>query len=565
MSFVGMLWWLVICVLIACNTYGLQRNDVVPLNLQFFRFSTNNIDNYVTTRPFTQFSEHGSFASSYSFVRREGYILKSKQEGTIPVYTYYHSERKDHVLANNSFSEKGYEKMYLVGYIFINRHDNSRTPLYQYYNPMFHDYFAFATSLGRNDAETRKYKFSSILGYVLVAEPPSDYVTVTQDMNGVWWVAQQGNHFMTVGVNHVNNGGMDDGVGGRESAECQKQYLNCGDTLSYAPALGYSPYYNSTMARYGGEKEWASNTQQRLLQWNFNTISGWSATVMERQPGLLYCHLLDIGTTWLSHGSMGDVFSQEMHDQMYNIAAKQVAPRANDTNLIGWQLDNEFNLNQDFLSEYLLMNMTAAGRYRAIQFLENEYKTIEALNTAWNINCTSFDDVSNHLHDKGLNITRYNLDKDEFTFIFTTQYFNLSSSAIRHYDANHMILGIRLSSQNPQAIRAMIPYVDWVDQHMYSDLPDINALEEIHQATGKPVIVGEFSFTAVDSNLPNTRGARSNHAAATQNDRAVLFTKFVTELAKAKFVVGYHWWQWADEPATGRWPDGENSNCWLTL
>lgn len=29
------------------------------------------------------------------------------------------------------------------------------------------------------------------------------------------------------------------------------------------------------------------------------------------------------------------------------------------------------------------------------------------------------------------------------------------------------------------------------------------------------------------------------------------------------WAVGFHWWQWADEPKGGRWPDGENSNYGL--
>ena len=482
--------------------------------------------------------------------------------GTVPVYVFYHPQLNDHVLANSSFAENGYQKLYLVGYLFVQQ-SNHTTPLYQYYSHKFNDHFACATSVGVKDATAAGYDCLGIIGYVLISEPISKFVTLTQDMNGIWWLAQGENRFMTVGVNHVNNGGMDDGVGGRESVECQKQYLNCGDTLSFAQALGYSPYYNSTMARYGSGEKWANNTRQRLLQWNFNTISGWSATVMEQQPGLLYCHLLDIGTTWLNHSSMGDVFSQDMRDQMYGIAAKQVAPRANDTNLIGWQFDNEFNVNQDFLSQYLSMKMSSAGEQRAVKFLQDLYGTIQDLNKAWNINATSFDDVVNHLHDHSLNMTEYSMSMNKFTFIWATQYFNLSSAAIWHYDSNHLLLGMRSSSQNPQAIRAMLPYVDWVDQHMYSDLPQMNVLEEIHQATGKPVIVGEFSFTAVDSNLPNTKGARAHNPATTQDERASLFTKFVTELAKAKFIVGYHWWQWADEPATGRWPDGENSNCEL--
>ena len=77
----------------------------------------------------------------------------------------------------------------------------------------------------------------------------------------------------------------------------------------------------------------------------------------------------------------------------------------------------------------------------------------------------------------------------------------------------------------------------------------------IYAAIDKPLLLGEFSFTAWDSNLPNSRGARSctwkarlpkapncSYVRATQNERSDGFTKFVTMLASAPFVVGYHWW-----------------------
>ncbi len=131
----------------------------------------------------------------------------------------------------------------------------------------------------------------------------ADFVTVEKDANGVWWFKHNGNYFISMGitfhpslnslknhknthtkkgVNHVNNGGWDDGVGGRESSICQAETNNslCGDTLSFCGVLGYSPYYNYTQQRYkDSPEEWATNTTQRLKAWSLNTVSGWSSTL----------------------------------------------------------------------------------------------------------------------------------------------------------------------------------------------------------------------------------------------------------------------------------------------
>ena len=99
-----------------------------------------------------------------------------------------------------------------------------------------------------------------------------------------------------------------------------------------------------------------------------------------------------------------------------------------------------------------------------------------------------------------------------------------------------------------------------IDFHDYSDLPDVAFMERAHIATGRPIVNGEFSFTAVDSNMPNTRGARAFLAEKTQTARAEKFSAYATTLLSQPWAIGFGWWNFVDEPSSGRWPDGENSN-----
>ena len=48
----------------------------------------------------------------------------------------------------------------------------------------------------------------------------SSFVTVEKDARGVWWFKHGATTFFSRGINHVNNGGQDDGVGGRDSVNC---------------------------------------------------------------------------------------------------------------------------------------------------------------------------------------------------------------------------------------------------------------------------------------------------------------------------------------------------------
>jgi hypothetical protein len=86
-------------------------------------------------------------------------------------------------------------------------------------------------------------------------------------------------------------------------------------------------------------------------------------------------------------------------------------------------------------------------------------------------------------------------------------------------------------------------------------------LELITKVTGKPTMVTEFSFKAADSGLPNTKGAA--RPVPTQEDRAKGFAGYVEALASLPGCVGYHWFEYRDQPKEGRRLDGENSNYGL--
>jgi hypothetical protein len=108
------------------------------------------------------------------------------------------------------------------------------------------------------------------------------------------------------------------------------------------------------------------------------------------------------------------------------------------------------------------------------------------------------------------------------------------------------------------AIQAVGPYFDVISYHSYNFMPPVDRLERITRLAGKPNLLSEFSFKAMDSGLPNTKGAAK--PVATQEDRAKEFASYVEALAALPGCVGYHWFQYRDQPKEGRRLDGENSN-----
>lgn len=372
----------------------------------------------------------------------------------------------------------------------------------------------------------------------------------TEQVNGVWWLVDPDGHlFVSKGVNHVSFHG------------------------DHCPALGYSPYNRNVQAKYGSEEKWAEATAQRLRNWGFNTIGAWSsASLFKHMP---YTVILNMGARagadWL-RGTFPDVFSPKFRQTLDDIAAKECAPRRKDSLLLGYFTDNELRWGPDWrstrhlLDDYLLsLPEDAPGKKALLEFFRKRYPTIEDFNKAWGLNLPNWDALAKLKElppapADALEKQRLS-DRLDFLRIVAREYFRACYEAIRKYDPHHLILGVRFAGYALRpVVEAMGDFVDVVSFNWYGFEPPVKMLEELHRTTGKPVMITEFSFKAMDSGLPNTRGA--GQPVPTQKDRADNFEKFVTSLMKLPYCVGYHWFQWSDQPAQGRF-DGENSNYGL--
>ena len=112
-----------------------------------------------------------------------------------------------------------------------------------------------------------------------------------------------------------------------------------------------------------------------------------------------------------------------------------------------------------------------------------------------------------------------------------------------------------LYQPQPNVIAAAGRYLDVISFNVYDF--DASPVIDAYAASGKPCLISEFSFRGDDSGLPNTRGAGPR--VASQIERAQCFERYVTAALKKPAVVGYHWFEHADQPAEGRF-NGENSN-----
>ncbi len=318
--------------------------------------------------------------------------------------------------------------------------------------------------------------------------------------------------------------------------------------------------------KYGSQEAWAKAVVDRLAGWGFNTLGSWSSssTFDQNMPYTVNLNLATrAGADWLK-GAVGDFFSKDFEEKMDTACRELCGPLAKDPWLLGYFTDNELRWGADWrsseslLEEYLRLPEDAAGRKAVLEFLQQRYADVASLNQAWRTNITRWEELTGR---EQIDSDAAEKDQAAWQEVVARRYFATCKNAIRKADPNHLILGCRFAGQAPNPVlRGLSDSVDVVSFNNYGQAAPVGALRNIHRLTGRPIMLTEFSFKAMDSGLPNTKGA--GKPVATQADRADGFTRYVHGLIDLPFMVGFHWFEHADEPKEGRF-DGENSNYGL--
>jgi hypothetical protein len=143
-------------------------------------------------------------------------------------------------------------------------------------------------------------------------------------------------------------------------------------------------------------------------------------------------------------------------------------------------------------------------------------------------------------------------------FVYDTykKFITTVNSAIKKYDPNHLNLGLRFGGNPPVDIIKASSAVgfDVFSLNIYGYSTYLDRLEKIDKYTGLPIIIGEFHFGTPGRGLAPGLAQTIN-----QEERGVAYRYYVETAAAHPSLVGTHWFQWRDQPSTGR-SDGENYN-----
>jgi len=310
--------------------------------------------------------------------------------------------------------------------------------------------------------------------------------------------------------------------------------------------------------KYGADwrQAYADTAHQRLRSWGLNTIANWSDSgvfLMRRTP---YTDTLGSRGGRMIEGSEGywgkfpDVFDPRFANGVRRSMEGKKGGSANDPWCIGYFSDNEMSWGDEVSLSISALKSPPdqAAKQEFVADLKAKYGDIAKLNAAWGTTHASWDALleSREAPDR-------KKAREDLTTFYTKAaetYFRTVRDAIKAVAPNQLYLGCRFAWVNDLAAKAGGKYCDVVSYNLYRR----SVADFKYPGPDKPLIIGEFHFGALDRGMFHTGLVPVENQAA----RAQTYKDYVLGAVKHPQFVGTHWFQWKDEPTTGRVYDEEN-------
>jgi hypothetical protein len=340
-------------------------------------------------------------------------------------------------------------------------------------------------------------------------------------IDGKWWFVDPDGHlFLSIGSDSIGTS-VSTSTKGREALFAALPPASGG--------RGGASYYAWNMVRRFGadwSAKWIDLTARRMFAWGFNTVGNWS------DPRLGTAHRVPYVVTlqgWgIETGPMGvpDVYAPEYAAKIDRAAAQQCDAHRDDPYVLGYFLGNEppWPGRESVAVDAILAGRDSALKKAARAFLAD-----------------------------GDSPER----RSAFVYQAYQKFVEAATAAIRKHDPNHLNLGLRFGSTAPPEIVRLSKVFDVYSLNNYAYQVNQAEIDKVRSLIDRPILIGEFHFGTPGRGM--TPGLKQT---SSQEERGVAYRYYVENALADPSIVGAHWFEWIDEPSTGRF-DGENYNIGL--
>ncbi len=302
-------------------------------------------------------------------------------------------------------------------------------------------------------------------------------------------------------------------------------------------------------------------TTERLRSWGFNTLGNWSQMEMIQYNRTPYVVAIHYGAPKIDD-HMPDVFAPEWEKNVTASLEKHRDTTAKDPWNIGYFVDNERRWGPYARAAAVALKTlecpeTSPGKIEFIKDLKAKYSTIEKLNESWGTRHASWEALAAFREEVSFAKPKnpgLEADCGNFGEKFADKYFSTCRRLVKSVAPNHMYLGARLNGHiDPSLIWLQTKYCDVISYNMYDQTPDGRMKQ--YEKIDFPFMITEWGIDNDPRQSP-FRASGVQVAIGRKGERRDLMVQFAEAAIVHPKLVGAHFFQYRDQPISGR-SDGE--------
>lgn len=384
--------------------------------------------------------------------------------------------------------------------------------------------------------------------------------------NSRWWlISPLGNPLFYIGLDGVESNGYTP-ITGRESmfnlpplsGDFAAAYVQ--NVWGDAQSTSYVSYAVANFVRKYGSN-WRTSRKaalsQRLASWGFAGSGKWTSTAqgVAVNPVLVHGVVANVVA-----GGHPDVWDSNIVKQLAATLTSQIGSDATNPFIIGWSVGNEKDeiVGSQEVQSILGLGATVPAKKALVdQALAALYSgNVSSLASAWKITAGTVADVYASKPSPPAQ------DIESLRQFYEGVYYATLYKTVKGIDPYHLYLGSWTQPRlHPVDWQIMAVNCDVIGFDLYSPTFLDAGVQTLLQSSKKPVLIGEFSFPSDYGGMRGFGvGSYQGEIALADSQSGDLYAQWVQAASASPYVVGVEWFEYMDEPVTGRGNNDGQSN-----
>jgi hypothetical protein len=289
--------------------------------------------------------------------------------------------------------------------------------------------------------------------------------------------------------------------------------------------------------------------KRRLRTWGFSGVGKWG--YLEDMP---FASVLSRGNVpnLVSHP---DIFDSSVQSRFRAELVRQITPYRRSPWVLGWSVGNEDQeiIRRDEIRKILELPYAPPAKVAIVEhLLRTRYDgNLSRLAQTWGVPAGNLETLCR------ASITKASEEELEaMRRFYADRYYAWIYQTVKEIDPDHLYFGFWIYPygwENDEDWNLIAKHCDVLGYDYYSLTFSPPHLARLFDRIDKPILCGEFAFATYHKGLRGW-GAFMGSSADDDREAGELYVQWITDAAQHPLCVGAMWFQYRDQPITGRGP-----------